>query len=313
MRPCNSRFALLLFSLLNVIAAQAQEPQPQAATPALSPATAVSSDLVFLPVSVTGPDARPIISLGKQNFTLLEDNRPQTILSFSAEDAPASIGILLDLSGSMQLKLPAARAAILEFGRNSNPHDEFFIVGFSRRPALLADFTSSADDLKARLANVETGHSTALYDALCFAFEKMNASRYHRRALLIVSDGADNASTHTEHDADTAARKAQLPIYSIIVTHPDAATIEERNGPIFLNGLSNSTGGQSFQDGDPSQMQAAAATVSIALRAQYVLGYKTDNVRMDGRWRKVKVKLSPPPGLPQLTVHARAGYYAPLQ
>jgi len=273
----------------------------------------VDTNIVLVPLTVTDPMDRLVTGLEKQNFLVLEDNHNQNIRTFACDDAPVSIGVILDLSGSMSNKVVRARGAVIQFMKTSNPQDEFFVIGFNDRPELITDYTSSPDDVEARLATVQPGHRTALLDAIYFGLEKMKQAKYQRKALLIVSDGGDNNSRYTENEVRSAVREADTQVYSIGIFDPEAATIEERNGPLLLNDISNDTGGRLFRVDDLSEMGDIATRISAELRNEYVLGYKTDNARMDGKWRKVKVKLSPPPGLPQLTVHARTGYYAPLQ
>ncbi|HTW46692.1 MAG TPA: VWA domain-containing protein [Acidobacteriaceae bacterium] len=273
----------------------------------------VDTNLVLVPLTVTDPMDRLVTGLEKQNFTVFEDNHLQSIRTFACDDAPVSIGVILDLSGSMSNKVVRARGAILQFMKTSNPQDEFFVIGFNDRPQLITDFTSSVDDVEARLATVEAGRRTALLDAIYFGLEKMKEAKYERKALLVVSDGGDNNSRYTESEVRAAVKEADVQIYSIGIFDPEAATVEERNGPMLLNDISSDTGGRLFRVDDLSEMGDIATRISAELRNEYVLGYRTDDTKMDGKWRKVKVKLTPPPGLPQLTVHARAGYYAPLQ
>lgn len=273
----------------------------------------VDTNIVLIPLTVTDPMDRLVTGLEKQNFLVLEDNHSQAIRTFACDDAPVSIGVIIDLSGSMGNKVVRARGAVLQFMKTSNPQDEFFVIGFNDRPELITDFTSSPDDVEARLATVQPGHRTALLDAIYFGLEKMKQAKYQRKALLIVSDGGDNNSRYTENEVRSAVKEADTQIYSIGIFDPEAATVEERNGPLLLNDISGDTGGRLFRVDDLSEMGDIATRISAELRNEYVLGYKTDNARTDGKWRKVKVKLSPPAGLPQLTVHARAGYYAPLQ
>ena len=273
----------------------------------------VDTNLVLIPLTVTDPMDRLVTGLEKENFLVLEDNHNQTIRTFACDDAPVSIGVILDLSGSMSNKVVRARGAVLQFMKTSNPQDEFFVIGFNDRPVLITDYTSSTDDVEARLATVQPSHRTALLDAIYMGLEKMKQAKYQRKALLIVSDGGDNNSRYTENEVRAAVKEADTQIYSIGIFDPQAATVEERNGPMLLNDVSSETGGRLFRVDDLSEMGDIATRISAELRNEYVLGYKTNDARMDGKWRKVKVKLSPPPGLPQLTVHARAGYYAPLQ
>jgi Ca-activated chloride channel homolog len=273
----------------------------------------VDVNLVLVPLIVTDPMDRLVTGLEKENFFLYENNKPETIKTFSQEDAPVSIGIIFDLSGSMANKVIRARDSILQFMHTANPQDEFFVIGFNDRPELIEDFTSSPQDIEARLATIHAEHRTALLDAIYFGLSKMKQAKYERRALLIVSDGGDNRSRYTENEVRATVRESSVQIYSIGIFDPYAATTEERLGPMLLNDICSETGGRLFRVDDIAEMGDIAEKISAELRNEYVLGYKPDDERKDGKWRKVKVKLVPPPGLPQLTVHARTGYYAPLQ
>lgn len=273
----------------------------------------VNVDLVLVPVTVTDPMNRLVTGLEQEDFKIYENNRQQKITSFASEDAPVSIGIIFDLSGSMTSKLVRARDSILQFIKTANPEDEFFVIGFNDRPELIEDFTSSTDDIEARLANIRSGHRTALLDAIYYGVEKMKEAKHQRKALLVVSDGGDNRSRYTEGEVRAQVRESDVEIYSIGIFDPYAATPEERTGPALLNELSEETGGRLYRVDDISEMGDIAEKISTELRNQYVIGYTPADLNRDGKWRKVKVKLEPPPGLPPLTVHARTGYYAPLQ
>ncbi len=273
----------------------------------------VNVNLVLVPVTVTDTMNRLVTGLEKQDFTLYDNNVPQTITSFSVQDAPVSIGIIFDLSGSMSDKLNRARKSLIQFLQTSNPQDEFFVIGFNDRPALVEDFTSNVDNIEARLLSVQSGHRTALLDAIYFGLNKMKQARYQRKALLVVSDGGDNHSRFTEGEVRSMVRESDVQIYAIGIFDVYAATREEQQGPILLHDISAETGGQLFRVDDVGEMGDIAAKISAELRNEYVLGYTPGNTKRDGKWRKLKVKLDPPPGLPQLSVHARTGYYAPAQ
>jgi Ca-activated chloride channel homolog len=270
-------------------------------------------DMVLVPITVTDPMNRLVTGLEQEDFQVYENNGEQKIRSFAAEDAPVSIGIIMDLSGSMNSKLIRARESILQFIKTANPEDEFFVIGFNDRPELIEDFTSSVEDIQARLATVRSGHRTALLDAIYYGVTKMKEAKHERKALLVVSDGGDNRSRYTEGEVRAQVRESDVEIYSIGIFDPYAATPEERTGPVLLNELCEETGGRLFRVDDISEMSDIAEKISTELRNQYVIGYTPKNMSRDGKWRKVKVKLSPPSGLPPLTVHARTGYYAPLQ
>jgi Ca-activated chloride channel family protein len=273
----------------------------------------VDVNLVLVPVTVTDPLNRLVTGLEKQDFFLYENNALQKIKSFSAEDAPVSIGIIFDLSGSMTDKINRARNSILEFLRTANPQDEFFVIGFNDRPELISDFTANVDNIESRLLTVKPGHRTALLDAIYFGLNKMKQAKNERKALLVVSDGGDNRSRYTESEVRAVVRESDVQIYSIGIFDQYAPTREEQLGPILLHDVSEETGGQLFRVDDLADMADIATKISAELRNQYVLGYRYEDIKRDGKWRKLKVKLVPPEGLPQLTVHARTGYYAPLQ
>ena len=270
-------------------------------------------DMVLVPVTVTDPLNRLVTGLEKEDFQIYENNGEQVISSFACEDAPVSIGIIFDLSGSMTSKLVRARESILQFIKTANPQDEFFVIGFNDRPELIEDFTSSVEDIQARLATVHAGHRTALLDAIYYGIAKMKDAHHERKALLVVSDGGDNRSRYTEGEVRAAVREADVEIYSIGIFDPYAPTPEERTGPQLLDDVSVATGGRLFRVDDVDEMSDIAEKISTELRNQYVIGYKPKDLSRDGKWRKVKVKVNPPPGLPPLTVYARTGYYAPLQ
>jgi Ca-activated chloride channel family protein len=273
----------------------------------------VDVNLVLVPLTVTDPLNRLVTGLDKDNFYLYENNGQQVIKTFSCEDAPVSIGVVFDLSGSMSNKVVRSRESIVQFLKTANPQDEFFVIGFNDRPELIEDFTSSVDDIEARLAMVKPGHRTALLDAIYFGLNKMKQAKYQRKALLVVSDGGDNRSRYTENEVRATVREADVQIYSIGIFDQYAPTTEERLGPLLLNDISEETGGRLFRVDDVADMADIATKISAELRNEYVLGYRPADEKHDGKWRKLKVKLVAPPGLPPLTVHARTGYYAPLQ
>jgi Ca-activated chloride channel family protein len=270
-------------------------------------------DMVLVPVTVTDPMNRLVTGLEKEDFQIAENGGPQEIRTFANEDAPVSIGIILDLSGSMSSKLVRAKASILEFIKTANPQDEFFVIGFNDRPELIEDFTSSVEDIQARLATVRAGHRTALLDAIYYGVAKMKEAKHQRKALLVVSDGGDNRSRYTAGEVRAQVREADVEMYAMGIFDPYAATTEERAGPQLLNDVCEETGGRLFRVDDVAEMSDIAEKISTELRDQYVIGYRPKDLTRDGKWRKVKVKVNSPQGLPQLTVHARTGYYAPLQ
>ena len=273
----------------------------------------LQTDLVLVPVTVTDPMNRLVTGLEKNDFQVYDESTQQKITSFSSDDAPVSIGIIFDLSGSMTSKLVRAKDAILSFIKTANPQDEFFVIGFNDRPALIEDFTNSVEDIEARMATLRAAHRTALLDAIYYGIVKMRQARHERKALLIVSDGGDNRSRYTEGEVKSLVRESDVEIFSMGIFDPYAPTPEERMGPELLDDISTATGGRMFRVNDIDELSDIAEKISNELRNQYVIGYRPADLQRNGKWRKVRVKISPPPGLPPLTVYARSGYYAPLQ
>jgi Ca-activated chloride channel family protein len=267
---------------------------------------------VLIPVTVTTKQGI-VTDLQKDIFRIYEGDTLQEIGSLAPKDAPISVGLLLDLSGSMRTKINAARESLLRFIQTSNPENEYFLIGFNDDPRLLKNFTTSIEDIRSSLATVVPEHRTALYDGIDLGLAKMKDARYERHVLLVVSDGADNKSTHTFSQVRTNSGSSNVQIYSIVIIDPYAATPEERIGPGFLSELSEETGGRMLPVNDIREMSGIAERISTELRIQYVISYTPRELPHERKWRKVKVKLNPPQGLPPLTVHARTGYYAPLQ
>ena len=273
----------------------------------------VDVNLVLVPATVTDPMNRLVTGLEKENFEVYDNNIGQTIKSFSTEDAPVTIGIIFDLSGSMSSKFVRARKALSEFLRTSNPQDEFFVVGFNDRPAVIVDYTSDPDDIEARMVTLKPENRTALIDAIYLGVDKLKQAKYERKALLIISDGGDNRSRYTEGELRRVVRESDVQIYAIGIFDQYAPTTEEQLGPILLNDICEMTGGRMFRVLDINDLGDIASRISAELRNEYVIGYRPSDVKQDGNWRKLKIRLVPPPGLPALTVHNRQGYYAPSQ
>ena len=294
----------------------ATAPAPDAVTPGSprrnSPIR-VEANLVLVPMTVTDPMNRLVTGLEKENFNVFDNNTGQVIKTFSTEDAPVTIGIVFDLSGSMTSKFARARKALSEFMRTCNPQDEFFVVGFNDRPAVIVDYTSDVDDVEARMVMLKPENRTALIDAVYLGVSKLRDAKYDRKALLIISDGGDNRSRYSEGELRRIVRESDVQIYSIGLFDTYASTVEEQNGPILLTDICELTGGRLFRISDMGDMGDIATRISAELRNEYVIGYKPSEVKKDGNWRKLKVRLLPPPGLPILDVHYRQGYYAPSQ
>ena len=263
-------------------------------------------DVVLIPVTVTDEAMRNVTGLEPSHFVIMEDGKPQTIKYFYTQDAPISVGIIFDESGSMGGVMEASRYAVSEFMKASNEEDEFFLIAFSDRPRLVKDFTNDPGDISATLLSESSRGRTALYDALYLGLNKMREAKYAKRVLMVFSDGGENYSRYTENELMRFVREADVQIYSVSLPGADYL-------PGSLAGVSTATGGRSFT-GPPSSLADTAEKIAVELRNQYVLGYVSTNLAHDGKLRKIKVRVNPPPGLPSLVVSAKkAGYYVPKQ
>jgi Ca-activated chloride channel family protein len=276
----------------------------------------VDSTLVLIPVTVTDPLNRFVTGLEKENFRLFEDKVEQQLLQFSSEDAPISVGIVFDCSGSMGNKLEKSRQAVAQFFKTANPDDEFFLVEFNDRAELALKFTTSLEEIQNRLTFSQSKGKTALLDAVYLALHQMKKAKNARKALLIISDGGDNNSRYTETEIKNLVREADVQIYAIGIFEPASArsrTPEELAGPGLLSEIAEQTGGRHFPVENLNELPDIAAKIGIELRNQYIIGYSPKNTERNGKYRRVQVKLVQPRGLPPLRAFWRMGYYAPTQ
>jgi Ca-activated chloride channel family protein len=274
----------------------------------------VDVDLALVNVVVTDPYNRLVTGLDPDNFRIFEDKVEQEITTFSSEDIPISIGVIFDCSGSMRDKLGKAREAAIEFFKTANPEDEFFLVSFNERAELASSFTNSVEDLQSRLMFASAKGRTALLDAIYLGLSQMRGAHNAKRALLILSDGGDNHSRYQESDIKRLVKEADTQLYAIGIFEPlgnRSRTFEELNGPSLLSEITEMTGGRVFAADNLNELPDIATKIGLELRNQYVLGYRPSNKAHDGRWRKIKIKMRAPRGLPPLSVYSKTGYYAP--
>ncbi len=270
-------------------------------------------DLVLVPVTITDNMDRLVTGLDKQNFRLFEGKEEQQIRHLSTEDAPVSVGIIFDMSGSMAEKIERAREAVRQFCETANPQDEFFMITFSDEPHLAAGFTHNVDEIDNKLVFTAPRGRTALLDSIYLGIHKMKEAKNQKKALLIISDGGDNHSRYTESEIKNLVKEADTMIYSIGIYDHYFPTEEERLGPQLLSEISEVTGGRSFTIDNPNDLPDVASKIGMELRNQYVLAYRPAQLKRDGKWHKIKIKLRIPKGLPPLQVYARTGYYAPSE
>ena len=270
-----------------------------------------SAELVLVPVSVTDGMNRPVIGLDQGNFQLFENKKAQAIKNFSSEDAPVSVGILVDTSGSMSYKLDRARDAVRQFCEEANLQDEFFLITFADTPTLATDFTTSPEQIENDLLTARSKGQTSLLDAIYMGVGKLRDARYGRKALLIFSDGGDNHSRYSERDVKSAIRESDVTVYTIGTYEKWVSTQEELLGPQLLGDVAEMSGGHAFKLSNVNEMSVVSRSIGRLLRYQYMLAYQPQIAAHDGKWHRISVKLLLPKSLHALLhAEARPGYYA---
>jgi Ca-activated chloride channel homolog len=258
----------------------------------------VDVDLVLFNVTVTDGDNRLVTDLKSENFQLFEDKTEQQILYFSSEAAPVSLGIIFDISHSMEKKLDFARDAAGKFLESGTPDDEYFLVEFSNRANVAHGFTTDINRLRDRLAFKPAAGSTALYDGIYLGLSQLKKGQNPKKALLLITDGEDNHSRYTRGDIRESIREADAQIYAIDL------------GRALLSDLAEMTGGHSYR-ASVEDLQEICERIALELKSQYVIGYESTNASKDGKFRKVRIRVTPPAGMGKLGVRTRDGYFAP--
>jgi Ca-activated chloride channel family protein len=263
----------------------------------------------LVPVFVTDAANRPVITLQKKDFAIYEENKLQDVRYFSSQEAPISIALLVDVSKSMSDKIDTERSAIEQFFNNANPSDEYFAITFSDSHRLLAGPTQSVDNIERRLAAIEPGGPTAMLDAIYLAESKLRSARYERRAIVIISDGGDNASRYTLKEIKSLVRESDVQIFALgLFDTFFVNTIEERLGGEWLREITDPTGGRTLTVENRAKLAEAAATLSREMRNEYLLGYRPSSTASG--WRKLKVRVTPTAVEQSLQAHYKKGYQA---
>jgi len=305
------RFCIAALSLFFLASGSSRGQSP------VESATSFRADttLVLVPVSVTDKSNRYVLGLEKENFQILEDGAPQTITHFSSEDAPLSVGLIVDVSGSIGMKLNTSRRAVSEFLKTLNAQDEAFLVECSDQAEMTLHFTHAAAAIDEKLKSATSGGLTALLDAVRLGLDEMKQAKNPRKALLVISDGGDNNSRYTSHEVEDLVREADVQIYAMGVFEPltFGLTASELSGPRVLSEISEQTGGRALAASGSQDLPGIASRIGLELRNQYVLAYSPSNKERDGKYRKVQVKVLAPEALPDLKARWRLGYYAPSQ
>jgi VWFA-related protein len=263
--------------------------------------------LVELHATVSDRQGRLITGLPESAFHVFENDAPQQIKVFRQEDAPVSLGLIVDNSASMRDKRARVAAALAAMVRASNPGDEEFVVNFNQTPALALDFTHDAARLEAALATLDSNGETALRDALDFGIEHVSRlGKADKKALVIVTDGEDNSSVVTLARVTRAAQQSGVLIYAIGLLS-DGNEREAARARRDLDAVTSASGGRAFYPNDVSEVDAIANQVAHELRNQYTIAYSPSNGRRDGTYRRIRVTVD---AQPDTVVKTRNGYYA---
>lgn len=308
-----------------------QQPQP---TPTPQQVDAgdvvrVDTELVTLTATVTDPRGRYRADLRQSDFTIYEDGVKQELAYFNTGDrVPVSVGILFDTSGSMIDKMEGVQDAVQHFVRSVAPGDEIFLIRFSDDAELVRDFTDDRQRILRAVEGLEPQGSTALYEAVLLGLQKVISGKNRKRALLLLTDGNDTASSVKFNDVLTLARKSEVIIYALGIGHGEKGSYgHDASGGILsgilgrrdkdevdmkvLNGFADATAGRAFylenaHEGGRDLVDEAAAEVASELKQQYTLGYRPTNKRHDGSFRQIKVEVADR----SLHVRTKGGYYA---
>jgi Ca-activated chloride channel family protein len=272
---------------------------------------------VQLPISVLDKEGRPVDGLKQEHFQIFEDKVQQAIKTFRHEDIPLSLGLVIDNSGSMRNKRERVNSSALAFVRESNPEDETFIVNFDDSAYLEQEFTSSIGDLIDALENIDARGETALYDALYLAADKVTKDgKKDKKTILLITDGEDNASKYGINKVIEALRQSKVTVYAVGLLEED-----DQRGGLFKKAPSKKakedlirfaeiTGGQAYFPKNLDEVEELVKHIAHDIRNHYTITYTPTNRNLDGTWREVTVKLTPPKNTPKLTLHTKQGYYA---
>lgn len=304
----------LLFSdLATPQQVSAQKSTTQSSQPS---ATQDSGSTITLTVSVTEKHGESVYGLKPEAFTIFENKTPQKITSFVHKDMPASIGILFDASGSMDKKLSAARAGLAGFLQSAHQENEYFLMGFNKRPQLLMDWTNDGAALLTKLKDVQSLGETSLYDSCVVAFDKVAHGKHQKHVIILITDGQDNSSSYSAEQVFDALKRSDVVVYSVGLldeTDPGLSALG-MHGQSWLGEMASISGGRAFFPADKKQTDAGFDFISKELHYQYLIGFTPTNVARDGKWHRLKVDVKLPPDVPlklkDVQARTRQGYYA---
>jgi len=294
-------FVFLIFCCGLHLAGQDRKPQS-------TPLFKVDVETVFVKIAVSDPLNRYVTGLEKEHFRVFEDKIEQEIVHFDQQSAPISVGIIFDISGSMKdnANIKKAKSAIAKFLEFGNPEDEYLLITFNQKTKLVRDFSQQVSTLQNDIVFQKPGGNTSLYDAVYMGLSYVMEGTNEKKALILITDGQDNSSRYSSREVREFAKESSVQIYSI------GQLGELGYGMSIIRDLVNITGGRAFFPNNFNELDYYIDLIHAELRNQYVLGYRPTNQNHDGKWRRIKVQLEAPRGLPDLKVRAREGYYAPI-
>ena len=294
-------FVFLIFCCGLHLAGQDRKPQS-------TPLFKVDVETVFVKIAVSDPLNRYVTGLEKEHFRVFEDKIEQEIVHFDQQSAPISVGIIFDISGSMKdnANIKKAKSAIAKFLEFGNLEDEYLLITFNQKTKLVRDFSQQDSTLQNDIIFQKPGGNTSLYDAVYMGLSYVMEGTNEKKALILITDGQDNSSRYSSKEVREFAKESSVQIYSI------GQLGELGYGMAIIRELVNITGGRAFFPNNFNELDYYIDLIHAELRNQYVLGYRPTNQNHDGKWRRIKVQLEAPRGLPDLKVRAREGYYAPI-
>ena len=307
LQSCKRIYCFCLCAAALLFSGRASFAQTRPVPPASS-AISVKTDLVVLPVNVTDAKGNTVLGLSEQAFRVYEDGRLQKIALFQQGDTPITVGLIVDHSRSMGSQLPEVADAVSSFAQSGNPRDEMFVVDFNDDVSVELlngkPFTDDPKELAKAVSAVRARGKTALYDAVAEGLLHLQLGRYERKALIIISDGGDNASVQKLSQVLALAQKSQVVIYSVGLIG-DTGEVN----PGVLRHFAKTTGGVAYFPDSKNTVASISTQIARDLREQYTLGFAPEKANNAHAFRKIEVKVSAP-GQGKLHARTRAGYSA---
>lgn len=275
----------------------------------------IDTELVLLDVTVVDQNNNPIYTLGKEDFSVFEDKIKQDIENVTREEVPISLGLVIDTSGSMRSKLQTVTDAALKLIREMKGADEAFVAQFKTEPELVIDFTKDKKELEEALGDLYTSGGTSLLDAVIatsdYAHEK---GKQRRKALVIITDGLERNSSVKEKEVLEAIKENEVQVYLVgFISEDEPQGLFSRSpakkAKELLTRLAEDSGGRAFFPAAVTEMSSIAAQIGKDLRTQYVVSYYPSNQSRDGKFRTVRVNVTPKDNR-RLIARTRQGYYA---